>query len=141
MGRAYESNQIDQKQLREIGRYAQGSNCFRRYIYLFDAEDLALANGILKAITDKTFVFLLHAFNDVLQIIEPADIMLQRRETGYQQAMPLIEVIQTALSGMRSQATFNKYYYASTFLLSGLGYDVIAPAPASRRKRVRSTAL
>lgn len=64
--------------------------------------------------------------------------MLQKRETGYQQAMPLIEAIQTALSGMRSQATFDKYYDASTSILSGLGY---VAATASRRKRRRSTAL
>lgn len=102
-------------------------------VYNFDSEDIALATGILTAIRKMKFVFMLHCMKDLLEVIDPANIALQKREIGYRQSIPIISATITQLEEFRTEENFQKYHAAATLLT---GQQI-----SSRRVRPRSTKL
>lgn len=82
-----------------------------------DAEDLALAAGILKAITTHKFVFMLLVMKDILQILEPVDKQLQARATGYREALPLIYTVLDLIEQKRTDEEFESFFNQSLAML------------------------
>ncbi|KAJ6639881.1 Zinc finger protein, partial [Pseudolycoriella hygida] len=57
--------------------------------YNFDADDIALSTGILSAIKKHEFVFMLEFMKTFLNTISPADKILQSRDVGFREAVPV----------------------------------------------------
>lgn len=76
--------------------------------YKFDGEDVATAIGILRAIQQPDFLFMLHFLKRVLDILEPANRLLQSREMSYITAMPLINILIEELKKMQSEQVFDE---------------------------------
>lgn len=97
-----------------------------------DATDLALADGILRAINKPKFVFMLVVMKDLLQLIEPVDKLLQARSTGYRDALPLIQTVLDLITAKRTNDEFEKYIDQSVTLL---GEPISEPRPIRNRRR------
>lgn len=54
----------------------------------FDGDEIVTANGIYSTVTTQKFLFLAHMFKELLELMQPADAMLQTREVGYRTASP-----------------------------------------------------
>lgn len=59
----------------------------------FDGEDVAIATGITNAIQKIDFIFLLCFMKKLLDMIEPANLVLQKKEMGYSNALPVINTV------------------------------------------------
>lgn len=83
----------------------------------FDGDDVALAAGLSHVMLSLEFVFVLVFMNDFLQVIEPVTKILQGREIGYKNSMPLIRAVHTTIKNMRTKENFEKNYSQATDLL------------------------
>lgn len=63
-----------------------------------DGEDIATCIGLLSVITQKEFVFTLVFMHELLSNLVSVDNTFQRRETGYQRAVPLIESAKSTIA-------------------------------------------
>lgn len=75
----------------------------------FDSEDLALASGLIGSLTDMKFIFLLHFLHELLNILEPANKILQRRDIGFRLAMPVIEAVLNSVQSLRTDESFDRF--------------------------------
>lgn len=102
----------------------------------FEADDIVLASGISSAIMDKKFVFMLQFLNELLCLIEPANQILQKRQVGFRQAMPVIETVLESVLLLRTDESFAR------FLLSAEGImEINGNEPRARRISHRSYRL
>lgn len=69
-------------------------------------EEIAKATGILTSISQEKFVFAMLLLKDLLQIFKPADKILQRRETGYVDALPVVKTILLHIESIRNDEDF-----------------------------------
>lgn len=60
------------------------------YGFKFCGDDIAMARGIYLALTTPKFLFMAAAFNELLQLMEPADAILQSCRMGFRSAVPII---------------------------------------------------
>ena len=73
----------------------------------FDGDDIATATGILCSIQKKEFLFMLVFMNKFLNLIAPADKILQSVELGFREAMPIIQAVKIEVSKLRSSESFD----------------------------------
>lgn len=73
----------------------------------FDGDDIALATGIQNAIQKPDFVFMLIFMKKFLNLIAPADKILQSRDVGFREAMPVIENTLEKVMDLRATSCFN----------------------------------
>lgn len=104
----------------------------------FLPEDMALATGLFNSIWNRNFVFMLHFLNDFLNTLEPANKILQKRNIGFRQAMPVIEAVIRSLKHLRSEENFDRFIQSSDEVLSSIEYENV---PRVKRTRQRSTRL
>lgn len=104
----------------------------------FLPEDVASSFGITNSIMRRKFVFMLHFFNGLLSTLEPANQILQKREIGFRQAMPVIEAVFTSLECFRCNEQFDRFGKSTDETLATIGY---ADVPRTRRVRQRSSRL
>ncbi|KAJ6644402.1 Zinc finger MYM-type protein 1 [Pseudolycoriella hygida] len=78
--------------------------------YNFDADDIALSTGILSAMKKPEFVFMLEFMKTFLNTISPADKILQSRDVGFREAVPVIESVMTEIQKLRSLSSFEKMW-------------------------------
>lgn len=102
-----------------------------------DAEDIALAVGLLNATVKLKFIFLLEFLCHLLGIIEPANQILQQRDTGYRRAMPIIQAVRENILAMRTDVAFNEFMKMTQETLGEFNYESERPI----RRRRRSTLL
>lgn len=109
----------------------------------FDADDIALASGLATAITQKKFLFMLQFLHELLNLIEPANKMLQNREVGFPQAKPLIEAVSESVQALRTDESFQRFIeLAEELMIFSQNEDWIADHnPRPRRIRHRSSRL
>ena len=69
-----------------------------------DSDTCVEAAGLLKIIRQKKFMFILHAVQQILLILKPADQQLQERETDILTGIQLMTSIIQVLKGMREDA-------------------------------------
>lgn len=102
----------------------------------FDGEDIALATGILSAMKKFEFVFMLVYMREFLNLISPADKILQSRDVGFREAMPVINTVITEVRKLREPASFDKIWNRSEEILNK--HDVYysnASRPLRTKKR------
>ncbi|KAJ6648275.1 Zinc finger MYM-type protein 1 [Pseudolycoriella hygida] len=83
----------------KLGKVIPYVHCFNHRLHLvkshtsynFDADDIALSTGILSAMKKPEFVFMLEFMKTFLNTISPADKILQSRDVGFREAVPVIE--------------------------------------------------
>lgn len=75
----------------------------------FEPVDIALAAGIFYAIIKESFIFMLHFLNDLLSTIEPANQILQKRDIGFRNAIPIIEAVIESIERLRSDECFEQF--------------------------------
>ena len=105
--------------------------------HTLDAEDVAKAVGMLDSMMKKKFIFLLGFLFKLLGVIEPANQILQKREVGYRQAMPVIQAVKTNINAMRNDASFTLFLNEAEEKLDTMEYVPLRP----RRIRQRSSRL
>lgn len=101
------------------------------------AEDVALAIGLLKTIVNRKFVFLLEILCKLFGIMEPANQILQQRDTGYRNAMPIMEAVKSNVHALRNDSSFNEIMSTAQQKLDQFSYEPEHPI----RRRRRSTLL
>lgn len=75
----------------------------------FQPVDMALAAGISNSVRRSSFIFMLHFLNALLNKLEPANKILQKREIGFRQAMPVIDAVFDNVERFRSDDSFNRF--------------------------------
>lgn len=105
--------------------------------HTLDAADVAQAVGMLDSMMKKKFIFLLGFLFKLLGVIEPANQILQKREVGYRQAMPVIQAVKVNINAMRNDATFTQFLSEAEGKLDTIEYVPLRP----RRIRQRSSRL
>lgn len=85
----------------------------------FEADDIALAVGIMNAMKEKKFILLLHFLCELLEQIEPANQILQSREVGYRQAIPIIEAVKEKVELMRNDGKYDNYLKQTENIMAG----------------------
>ncbi|KAJ6639798.1 Zinc finger MYM-type protein 1 [Pseudolycoriella hygida] len=78
--------------------------------YNFDADDIAPSTGILSAMKKPEFVFMPEFMKTFLNTISPADKILQSRDVGFREAVPVIESVMTEIQKLRSLSSFEKMW-------------------------------
>lgn len=97
----------------------------------FDGDDIALASGILQSIQKKEFVFTLTFMNSFLNLIAPADKILQSRDISFREAVPVIQSVKSEISKLRSQESFQNFWKNADDLMEQESQDI----PSSSRPR------
>lgn len=105
-----------------------------------DGEDIAICTGILTVITRKTFVFTLVVMNEILNIIEPADVIFQKREIGYKRALPVVESVKKSILELRTNQRYQQFVEQSEELIKTIVSSPPLRRPV-RKNRGRSSAL
>lgn len=70
-------------------------------------EDIAKATGILACISKTQFIYIMLYMKDLLEIIRPADKILQSREIGYVDALPVIQSVLKKVENLQSDEEYN----------------------------------
>lgn len=106
---------------------------------LFDGEEVTLAKGILHTMLSKEFVFLLHFMADFLALLMLADKMLQSREMGYREAMPVLQTTMKSIEKLRTSEKYESYIKKADDLLNKVNATTIQseyqPRPIRNRRR------
>ena len=76
----------------------------------FESDDIVTAVVISTSISKMDFVFFLHYFKDILEVIAPADKYLQTRTVGYKVGKPIIDEVINNLKEMKSDENCINYY-------------------------------
>ena len=76
----------------------------------FDADDIALASGLVCAIEEEKFLFMLKFLCQLLDLIEPANKILQSREVGFSQAKPIVEAVHESILTLRTDDSFKRFF-------------------------------
>lgn len=104
-----------------------------------DGDDIATCIGILSVITQKKCVFTLVYMDELLSALAPVDAILQKRETSYHRAMPVIEAVKVTIADYRKLGMFDRIMESVEQLISESA-DPTRPARSTRNRR-RSTYL
>lgn len=104
----------------------------------FKAEDAALATGIVNKMMDKKFIFVLQFLCELLNAMEPANRILQSRDIGFRQAMPVIEAANENVKLLRNKESYQKFLQTTGKIMST---NELIPQPQPVRIRRRSTRL
>lgn len=99
----------------------------------FDADDIALACGLSSAIMEKKFLFMLNFLCELLNLVEPANKLLQSREVGFPRAKPIIEAVHESILALRADDSFHRFIQ----LAEELTYDFENEEHESRPQRIR----
>lgn len=97
-----------------------------------DAENRALGIGLQQAIKSRNFAFLLVFLKDIFDLIMPVEVILQKRELGYQASKPLIDKLLELIEEKRQDDVFPKYIELSTNILP---VDEEIAEPLRRKRR------
>lgn len=84
----------------------------------FDADDIAVATGIKQALLKEEFLFMVTFMKEFLNFIAPADKILQSRDVGFREALPIIDDVIKKILGMRSISEFERIAKCSKELLN-----------------------
>lgn len=98
----------------------------------FDGEDIALAIGILHAIQKPKFILMLLFLRRVLDLLEPANKLLQSREMSYVTAMPLIDLVIEDIKKLQNEESFNEFETKATEFMTK---NDLPPIRTSRNRR------
>jgi len=93
------------------------------------------AVGLHKAITERSFKFLTGVMHKVLELMDPANRMLQAEETDLVTAVALIQSASSCIDDLQSDAEFMKLWADSGAAGDGAG----APAPPKRQRKATRT--
>lgn len=105
----------------------------------FDADDIALAAGILNAMMEKKFLFMLQFMYELLNLIEPANKILQSREVGFGEAQSIINIVREKVVALRDELSFNRLLNLAEDQFEN--FEVDRPEPRPQRTRQRSSRL
>lgn len=75
----------------------------------FQPIDIAQAAGILRSVKQRNFIFMLHFLNGLLSTLDPANKILQKRDIGCRQAMPVIEAVFDSVQRFRSDESYDRF--------------------------------
>lgn len=109
----------------------------RNHEIKFDGDDIALADGIHRAISKSEFVFMLIFVTELLGLIEPADKILQNRQMGYREAQPVIQATIGKIRELRSKGKFEEIKIKMIAMID----ENPTAQPAEKRNRRRSSRL
>lgn len=104
----------------------------------FETDDIIVARGILNFISSLEFVYIMVFMKDILEIIKPADAILQSREMSYSTGMPVIDAVKDEILSYRSEEKFNEIKEKASKCLPD---ELPPPRALGARKRRRSTLL
>ncbi|KAJ6639284.1 Zinc finger protein [Pseudolycoriella hygida] len=110
-------NQSYKRRLRKPSEdrgYTVGENNNRK----FDADDIAVATGMKQAILKVEFLFMVTFMKEFLNYIAPADRILQSRDVGFREALPIIDDVIRKVLGLQSISEFECILKRSEELLS-----------------------
>lgn len=96
----------------------------------FDGEEIATANGIYSIISTQKFLFLAMVFKELLELIKPANSLLQSREVGYRTAVPVIDSLIEDMKNFRKDAVFERIF--STVVETRDQLDLVEPEKRGR---------
>lgn len=96
----------------------------------FDGDEIATANGIYATVTTLKFLFLTHMFKELLQLIQPANALLQSREVGYRAAMPIINSLIEDVKHFKTDDNFQRIFSKVTEIRERL--DLTEPVRRGR---------
>lgn len=102
----------------------------------FDGDDMALASGLVNSMMKEKFIFMLYALHDLLDVIEPANQILQKRDVGFRLSMPVIDAVLESVQSLRTDEAYNSFHQLVEETASAFDY-----APRPRRIRQRSSRL
>lgn len=105
----------------------------------FSPEDIALATGIFQSIIKRNFVFMLHFLNALLNTIEPANQILQKRNVGFRIAVPVIEAVIENIKKFRSDESFDDFIEKIEQTLNGIERSETLRPQRIRRRASRLT--
>lgn len=71
-----------------------------------DGDDVAKATGILACISKLEFVYMMVFLKELLEVLKPADKILQSREVGYVEAVPVITAVINEVKKLRTAEYF-----------------------------------
>lgn len=104
----------------------------------FDTTEIVTAEGILKCMNKLEFVYVMYFMRDILEIIKPADRILQEREKSYSTAIPVIQTVIDQIGSYRCDEKFEAIKSVASSKIAETdpqGQD----RPLSVRNRRRST--
>lgn len=107
----------------------------------FDGDDIATATGIICAIRKPEFTFMLVFMNKFLNLVSPADKVLQSVEIGFREALPVIQAVKKEISGLRSKESFDSIWKESEELVKEDTEDSTQNEGRPRRNIKRPLAL
>lgn len=99
--------------------------------FKFDGEDVATAIGILNAIQQPDFIFMLLILKRVLDILEPVNKMLQSHEMSYSTATPLIDFVIEEMKNMQEDQIYDEIQAKADAFLAE---NVLLPTETSSRR-------
>lgn len=59
--------------------------------------------GLYNSMKSKNFIFMMHFLNRLLSTIEPANQILQKRDIGFRDAMPVIDAVFNSVNSERNE--------------------------------------
>lgn len=71
-----------------------------------DGDNVANATGILACISKSEFIYMMVFLKEILEILKPADKILQSREVGYVEALPVITAVINEVKKLRTTENF-----------------------------------
>lgn len=71
-----------------------------------DGDDIAMATGLMACISKPEFVYMMVFLKNLLDILKPADKVLQSREIGYVDAVPVIAAVLEQIEKLRSKEAY-----------------------------------
>lgn len=89
-------------------------------IHKVNGEDIAKATGILECILKSEFVYMMLFMKQLLEILKPADKILQSREAGYVEAVPVIRATVKKIESLRTEEQFGTLEQKALQLISDI---------------------
>lgn len=102
---------------------------------------MALASGIMSTIQKLNFVFMLVFMKKFLNTIAPADKILQSRDIGFREAMPVIRDVLSKIVELRNEESFDRILESANNMM--LKEDILVNQSQARptRNKMRPAAL
>lgn len=105
----------------------------------FEPVDMALAAGLFNSVKRRNFIFMLHFFNGLLSTLDPANQILQKRDIGFSQAMPVIEAVFNSVEPFRSDEAFDRFVESTEETLSTIDSEDVSRPPRIHQRSTRLT--
>lgn len=74
-----------------------------------EPASVALAAGLYNSMKSQKFMFMMHFLNRLLSTIEPANQILQKRDIGFREAMPVIDAVFNSVKNFRTDESFDNF--------------------------------